>query len=231
MAAGDLDASFAGNGKKRIGFGGDDQANAVLVQPNGRIVVAGLGTAARRFCVGPPARQRQPRHRVRVARQARDPLRGRRRGRVRRGAAAGRQDRARGRLGLPRRGRAPEPERLARHHVLRRREGAVQLGRDQPRHGRARAAERQAAGRRLLGTRGRQRPARATESERGARHDVRHRRQGRRSTSAATTSARRWRGRPTGASSSPAGRRPPARSSPASWRTARSTPRSAPAAS
>jgi uncharacterized delta-60 repeat protein len=50
MAAGDLDTSFAGNGKKRIGFGGDDAANAVLVQPNGRIVVAGLGTAARRFC-------------------------------------------------------------------------------------------------------------------------------------------------------------------------------------
>ena len=51
MAAGDLDTTFAGNGKKRITFGGDDEARAVLVQPNGRIVVAGLGTAARRFCV------------------------------------------------------------------------------------------------------------------------------------------------------------------------------------
>ena len=51
MAAGDLDGSFAGNGKKRISFGGVDVAHAVLVQPNGRIVVAGLGTAARRFCV------------------------------------------------------------------------------------------------------------------------------------------------------------------------------------
>jgi uncharacterized delta-60 repeat protein len=51
MAAGDLDTTFAGNGKKRIGFGGDDEARAVVVQANGRIVVAGLGTAARRFCV------------------------------------------------------------------------------------------------------------------------------------------------------------------------------------
>ena len=47
MAAGDLDTTFAGNGKKRISFGGDDEARAVLVQPNGRIVLAGLGTAAR----------------------------------------------------------------------------------------------------------------------------------------------------------------------------------------
>jgi uncharacterized delta-60 repeat protein len=51
MAAGDLDASFAGNGKKRISFGGTDIARAVLVQPNGRIVVAGGGTATSGFCV------------------------------------------------------------------------------------------------------------------------------------------------------------------------------------
>lgn len=51
MAAGDLDASFAGNGKKRISFGGTDIARAVLVQPNGRIVVAGGGTATTGFCV------------------------------------------------------------------------------------------------------------------------------------------------------------------------------------
>jgi uncharacterized delta-60 repeat protein len=51
MPAGDLDTSFAGNGKKRISFGGTDQARAVLVQPNGRIVVAGRGDAADSFCV------------------------------------------------------------------------------------------------------------------------------------------------------------------------------------
>ena len=51
MPAGDLDASFAGNGKKRISFGGTDEARAVLVQPNGRIVVAGGGGPAGSFCV------------------------------------------------------------------------------------------------------------------------------------------------------------------------------------
>ena len=48
---GDLDTSFAGNGKKAISFGGTDEARAVLVQPNGRIVVAGTGGASRMFCV------------------------------------------------------------------------------------------------------------------------------------------------------------------------------------
>ena len=52
---GDLDTSFAGDGKKTINFGGVDTANVVLVQPNGRIVVAGstakVPTAPDRFCV------------------------------------------------------------------------------------------------------------------------------------------------------------------------------------
>jgi uncharacterized delta-60 repeat protein len=48
---GDLDTSFAGTGKKPINFGGTDEARVVLVQPNGRIVVAGGGTAANSFCV------------------------------------------------------------------------------------------------------------------------------------------------------------------------------------
>ncbi|HEX7269881.1 MAG TPA: hypothetical protein VF256_20995, partial [Streptosporangiaceae bacterium] len=48
---GDLDTSFSGDGKKTINFGGVDAANVVLVQPNGRIVVAGGGAAANRFCV------------------------------------------------------------------------------------------------------------------------------------------------------------------------------------
>jgi uncharacterized delta-60 repeat protein len=51
VAAGDLDTSFDGNGKKAIDFGGTDGANAVLVQPDGRIVVAGGGAAAGAFCV------------------------------------------------------------------------------------------------------------------------------------------------------------------------------------
>jgi uncharacterized delta-60 repeat protein len=51
VPAGDLDTSFDGNGKKQVNFGGADQPHAVLVQPNGRIVVAGGGAAAHSFCV------------------------------------------------------------------------------------------------------------------------------------------------------------------------------------
>ena len=51
MAPGDLDTSFAGTGKKTISFGGADSANAVLVQPNGRIVAAGNGSLPSAFCV------------------------------------------------------------------------------------------------------------------------------------------------------------------------------------
>ena len=55
VSPGDLDTSFAGDGKKTINFGGVDTANVVLVQPNGRIVVAGstrkVSTAPSRFCV------------------------------------------------------------------------------------------------------------------------------------------------------------------------------------
>jgi uncharacterized delta-60 repeat protein len=51
MPPGDLDSSFAGDGKRAISFGGTDVARALLVQPNGRIVVAGGGAAASSFCV------------------------------------------------------------------------------------------------------------------------------------------------------------------------------------
>lgn len=49
--AGALDTSFDGDGKKTISFGGSDVARVVLVQPNGRIVVAGGGAASNSFCV------------------------------------------------------------------------------------------------------------------------------------------------------------------------------------
>ena len=52
---GDLDTNFSGDGKRTISFGGVDAANVVLIQPNGRIVVAGStakeATAPDRFCV------------------------------------------------------------------------------------------------------------------------------------------------------------------------------------
>jgi uncharacterized delta-60 repeat protein len=47
---GELDTSFAGNGKKTINFGGTDAAEAVLVQPDGRILLSGGGGAASSFC-------------------------------------------------------------------------------------------------------------------------------------------------------------------------------------
>jgi uncharacterized delta-60 repeat protein len=48
---GDLDTTFDGNGKKQVNFGGSDEPHTVLVQPNGRIVVAGGGAPAHSFCV------------------------------------------------------------------------------------------------------------------------------------------------------------------------------------
>jgi uncharacterized delta-60 repeat protein len=51
-SAGALDTSFAGDGTRTIDFGGStDAAHAVVVQPNGRIVVAGGGGPASSFCV------------------------------------------------------------------------------------------------------------------------------------------------------------------------------------
>jgi len=51
VAAGDLDTTFAGDGTKSISFGGTDSARAVLVQPNGRILVVGGGGPRSSFCV------------------------------------------------------------------------------------------------------------------------------------------------------------------------------------
>ena len=50
---GDLDTSFSGDGKRAIDFGGFDFARDVLIQSDGRIVVAGFGgdVDAPSFCV------------------------------------------------------------------------------------------------------------------------------------------------------------------------------------
>jgi uncharacterized delta-60 repeat protein len=48
---GDLDTSFGSGGKKTINFSGTDAAQAVLVQPNGRVIAAGGGGPASSFCV------------------------------------------------------------------------------------------------------------------------------------------------------------------------------------
>jgi uncharacterized delta-60 repeat protein len=51
VAAGDLDPSFSASGLRVINFGGTDAAHAVLVQSDGRIVLAGGGAPASSFCV------------------------------------------------------------------------------------------------------------------------------------------------------------------------------------
>jgi uncharacterized delta-60 repeat protein len=48
---GDLDATFGSGGRKTVNFGGTDAARVVLVQPNGRVVVAGGGGPASSFCI------------------------------------------------------------------------------------------------------------------------------------------------------------------------------------
>jgi uncharacterized delta-60 repeat protein len=48
---GDLDTTFGSGGRKTVNFGGVDAARAVVVQPNGRVVVAGGGGPASSFCV------------------------------------------------------------------------------------------------------------------------------------------------------------------------------------
>jgi uncharacterized delta-60 repeat protein len=50
-APGDLDPSFDGDGKTSIDYGGDDYANAVAVQPDGKIVLVGSGNANVDFAI------------------------------------------------------------------------------------------------------------------------------------------------------------------------------------
>jgi uncharacterized delta-60 repeat protein len=50
-APGDLDPSFDGDGKTTIDYGGDDAANAVVVQPDGKIVLVGSGNATVDFVI------------------------------------------------------------------------------------------------------------------------------------------------------------------------------------
>ena len=48
---GDVDPSFSGDGKRVIGFGGDDSARAVVVASQSRILVAGRGGPTPSFCI------------------------------------------------------------------------------------------------------------------------------------------------------------------------------------
>lgn len=50
-AAGDLDKSFDGDGKRTIDYGGNDIAYALALRPDGRMVVAGSGNVATDFAI------------------------------------------------------------------------------------------------------------------------------------------------------------------------------------
>ncbi|HEY7630023.1 MAG TPA: hypothetical protein VH817_04945 [Thermoleophilaceae bacterium] len=50
-APGDLDPGFNGSGKRVIDFGGNEVANAVAVQPDGKILLAGRGPTGKSFTV------------------------------------------------------------------------------------------------------------------------------------------------------------------------------------
>ena len=176
MAAGDLDTSFDGNGKKAVNFGGSDRAGSrCWCSPTAgrrRRRRRGRRLVLRRA----PAQQRRARHELRRQRQEDRRLRRGELVRVRRGAPARRQDRPGRRRRPRRRGRPAELERLARHHVLGRRPAQVQVGFAEPRDGRDRAAQRQARAGRLHRSRGRQHAGGPHQAQRRARHRVRHRR-------------------------------------------------------
>jgi uncharacterized delta-60 repeat protein len=176
---GDLDTSFSGDGKKTIDFGGTDAANVVLAQPNGRIVLAGGGAASPSFCVA--------RLRPDGALDASFGSGGKRT--VEFGgdvieSAYGATLQADGKILLV--GESDSRVAVARLNP----NGSLdddfstdgkrtfQLGRDQHRHGRARDAERQDPGRRILRARGREHPGRAPGGGRRAGRGLRHRRPG-----------------------------------------------------
>src|SRR5439155_18923030 len=48
---GSEDSTFGPAGRQTANFGGDDQAFAVAIQPDGKIVAAGQGAATKDFCV------------------------------------------------------------------------------------------------------------------------------------------------------------------------------------
>ena len=71
-APGDLDSSFDGDGTRTIDYGGVDIASDVLVQPDGKIVMAGYGGPQRRLHghAAQPRRLVRPELRRRAARAA-----------------------------------------------------------------------------------------------------------------------------------------------------------------
>ena len=72
---GSLDTSFSGDGKQTTDFGGDDEANGVALQGDGKIVAVGVARR-RRLRARPLQPERLARHELLRRRQADDRLRG-----------------------------------------------------------------------------------------------------------------------------------------------------------
>ena len=148
------DRTFDGDGERTIDLGGGDSVHSVLVQPNGKIVLAGAGTAAENFVVtrlnadGSTDASFGGDGVLDIdfggggLRACRRPA-GQRQDRRRRHFNRVRQRSIRGRR------RAAAAGRLARHHVQRRRQADVQARRE--------ALRRRAAGQRPHRGRGRHR--------------------------------------------------------------------------
>ena len=133
---GSLDTSFSGDGKQTTDFGGfDDGAAGVAIQGDGKIVAVGFANTGStlRLRARPLQPERLARHELLRRWQADDRLRGLRRRWGERGGATGRRKDRRGRPRCLRHGRPGlrarplQPERLARHELLRRRQADDRL--------------------------------------------------------------------------------------------------------
>ena len=133
-APGDLDPTFSGDGKQTSDFGpGFSQASAIVRQPDGKIVAVGaddpcFGGVLRLASPSPATTPTARSTRASPATASRRPTSARRRRGDRGGAPGGRQDR-RGRHRRHRRlrRRPLQPQRLARHELLRRRQADDRL--------------------------------------------------------------------------------------------------------
>ena len=203
---GSLDTSFSGDGKQTTDFGGVDEANGVAIQADGKIVAVGdasqrTGAASRSPATTPTARST----RASPATASRRPTSGcastRRTGwRSRATARSSRSAAAARRL----RARPLQPQRLARHELLRRRQADDRLrrlrrgerggdpGERQDRRGRRQRIQR------LRVRRLRPRPL---QPQRLARHDLLRRRQADDRLRRRTTRRTGWRSRATARSS------------------------------
>ena len=122
-APGDLDPTFSGDGEQTTDFGGSSEAKAMVVQPDGKVVV--VGATSRDFALAVARYNPNGTLDTSFSGDGRQTTgfgvgeRG--------GASGGRQDRRGRQHRLQLRPRPLQPERLARHELLRRRQADDRL--------------------------------------------------------------------------------------------------------